>query len=307
MFHYSGNGAYCYANSLHMCLRAAGATDLPDPGFLECLTTEPFGKAQYGSEGTAFFPSGPVINPDSGLTLALKTMGWTCDEQFGGTQNEALKRLRTAIEKAPVLVGPLAMDKLTYNPDYTHLSGADHFIVVLSIDEETVRVHDPAGFPNASLSISDFIEAWRAEAVFYGRTPFMMRSNFQQIEVVSREEMIARTIPHIRHNLLSVPADGYSIGGVNALCSLAESLRQQVTPELRGHLVYFVLPLAARRLNDAAHFLAEGSLPQDAKCAAEQSRLFGEALQPAVHNQWITVAEVIDRITDIERCWAALT
>jgi hypothetical protein len=45
MTSYTGNGAYCYANSLYMALREAGAAadELPEPGFIECLTTMPFG------------------------------------------------------------------------------------------------------------------------------------------------------------------------------------------------------------------------------------------------------------------------
>jgi hypothetical protein len=37
---YTGKSEYCYANSLHMSLVGAGATarDLPEAGFLECLT-----------------------------------------------------------------------------------------------------------------------------------------------------------------------------------------------------------------------------------------------------------------------------
>src|SRR5258708_39864081 len=41
---YTGNGAYCYANSLHMSLSSSGADpkDLPAPGFLVSLTGGPF-------------------------------------------------------------------------------------------------------------------------------------------------------------------------------------------------------------------------------------------------------------------------
>jgi hypothetical protein len=40
-----GSGDYCFANSLHMSLAAGGAPveSLPSTGFLECLTTLPFG------------------------------------------------------------------------------------------------------------------------------------------------------------------------------------------------------------------------------------------------------------------------
>jgi hypothetical protein len=77
MLPYIGNGDYCFANSLHMSLLAGSARTegLPSTGFLECLTTLPFGYT-YLKEADLFFFSGP--NPDLGLTRAIETLGWTC-------------------------------------------------------------------------------------------------------------------------------------------------------------------------------------------------------------------------------------
>ena len=35
---YTGNGPYCYSNSLHMCLTQAGMAAVPPMGLLECMT-----------------------------------------------------------------------------------------------------------------------------------------------------------------------------------------------------------------------------------------------------------------------------
>jgi len=45
MLPYIGSGDYCFSNSLHMSLLGSGvpAESLPSTGFLECLTTLPFG------------------------------------------------------------------------------------------------------------------------------------------------------------------------------------------------------------------------------------------------------------------------
>ena len=160
MLPYVGSGDYCFSNSLHMSLLGSGAPpeSLPSTGFLECLTTMPFGYT-YLKEAELFFFSGP--NPDLGLTRAIETLGWTCQVERGGTEGEALTRLRAAAQHGPVLIGPLNMGSLTYNPNYPYLEGADHYIVVLSVEEDHVFVHDPKGFPCAALPVENLLKLSR--------------------------------------------------------------------------------------------------------------------------------------------------
>jgi len=74
---HTGSGEYCDVNNLHICLRAAGAgTDLPDPGFLECLAVMPFGARYFRLlDGSVALLSPITIEPDAGLTLALDALG----------------------------------------------------------------------------------------------------------------------------------------------------------------------------------------------------------------------------------------
>ena len=111
MLPYIGSGDYCFSNSLHMSLLGSGAqaSSLPETGFLECLTTMPFGYT-YFKEAELFFFSGP--NPDLGLTRAIQTLGWTCKVESGGDEGEAFARLRAAFQHGPVLIGPLNMGYL---------------------------------------------------------------------------------------------------------------------------------------------------------------------------------------------------
>src|SRR5947209_14948986 len=93
MLPYIGSGDYCFSNSLHMSLLGSGAPadSLPSTGFLECLTTLPFGYT-YLKEAELFFFSGP--NPDLGLTRAIETLGWTCQvERCGDERMAPLHRL----------------------------------------------------------------------------------------------------------------------------------------------------------------------------------------------------------------------
>jgi hypothetical protein len=205
------------------------------------------------------------------------------------------------VKVAPVMVGPLDMGYLTYNPGYKDLYGSDHFVAVLAVEADWVCVHDPAGFPYARVPLNDFMQAWRADSVGYGRKPFVMRANFRQIEALRRDVVVARSLPRIRTNLAANPGGPEAFGGAAALCTLAEDLRTDAAEKLWGLLVYFSLPLGAQRINDAAAFLHEAGLPDAAAFAAEEARLFGGAVYEAVHRRWDRVAAILEHIAEIDR------
>ncbi|HEX2909138.1 MAG TPA: hypothetical protein VHO69_19850 [Phototrophicaceae bacterium] len=296
---YHGNGAHCFANSFYMGLRSSGQTDIPEVPFLEFLTTMPFG-AFYVRPAHLFFPSGPGIEPDAGINLALQTMGWTCENYHGGSEAEALAQLRTALSSGPVMVGPVDMGYLTYAPGHEHQGGLDHYIIVLEADETQVRVNDPAGWPWARLPISDFMTAWRAEAVDYGQRPYRMRWNFRREQPVSRAEMIARTLVAVRQRLAAEWSHPDLAQGADAICTLAHDLRETVPDPIAGRLIWFALPLAADRLNNAAAYLREGDAIPAADIALAAARLYGETLTAAIQHDWTTAAALLERIAPLE-------
>lgn len=156
----TGNGAYCYANSLHMCLKAAGVTPLPEPGFLECLMLMPFGNFYiHDEEELMYFPGGANTEPGSGLSTALK-------RSVG-----LLTKPGAAVQSSPVLVGPIDMAYFTDNPNDHFLNGEDHFAVVLEVQETEVLLHDPQQYPFALLALEKHMKSWQADAVDYGRRP----------------------------------------------------------------------------------------------------------------------------------------
>jgi hypothetical protein len=303
MLSYTGNSAYCYTHSLSMSLLGAGATfsEIPEPGFLECLTTMPFGNMYLALEdGPLAFFSGPTVDPDAGLTRALATLGWTCEVQRGGDDNEALTRLRKATEQAPVLVGPLDMGFLSYHPQHAFQKGADHFMVALVVENEHVVLHDPQGYPCAILPHDEFLQAWRAEDIPYRQAPYTFRSTFQQVERVNRQEMIARTLPVLHDNLTIDPEGPIIYGGPRVFSLLAKDLREKVPESLAGHLLHFALPLAARRTLDAASFMREAKCEDAAVILTQQAHLFGIAQYKGTHGQWARVAENMEQIGELE-------
>ena len=303
MTRYTGNGAYCYANSLHMALGDSGArpAELPEPGFIECLTTMPFGTLylRVGRELLVFFSS-PVTTPDDGVTTALDVMGWECRDERGGTPEVALARLAGAAARGPVLAGPLDMGGLGYLPYHQQVSGSDHFVVVLGVEGDRVRVHDPDGFPHATLPTGDFLRAWKAERVRYSHTTYAMRSGFRQLRHPARNEMIARTLCVMRANLAADPGGPDQYGGPRAVRLLAADLRGTVAKRLAGHLTLFALPLAARRSHDAAAFLREAGQAEVAGLLERKARCFGEAQYWAVQERWEATADAMEAVAELE-------
>jgi hypothetical protein len=302
LIRYTGAGPYCYSNSLSMCLAAAGCDDpgICDPGFLECLTTMPFGK-QYlraggGSIGT-FFPDGS--DPDAGLTRALDALGWDCDDTAGGDAASALQRLRHAVAIGPALLGPIEMGYLGYNPAAHNSPLGDHFVVAIGMEDDTVLVHDPAGYPCAVISWDQFCFAWRADGIAYRRGPYTLRHDFRRVRAVSRETMVRRTIPLARQNVMHRSDEGV-LRGAEALRCFAHDLRGEVPERVRNHLVWFALPLGARRCLDGAGFLGEAGLPALAENYQRQAHMFGRMQTDAVARRWDAVAAAMMRLGELE-------
>ncbi|MCL4878569.1 MAG: hypothetical protein KJ064_18055 [Anaerolineae bacterium] len=288
MISYTGNGAYCYANSLHMCLKAAGMTPLPEPGFLECLTLMPFGNFYIrDEEKPMYFPGGASTEPDSGLSIALKTLGWAADETWGGSAEEALAQLREAVQSSSVLVGPIDMAYLTYNPNYHFLNGEDHFVVVLEVQETEVLLHDPQQYPFAPLALEKFMKSW-------------------QVETVSRQEMISRTLEAAKTNLKMNLSGPKFYNSIEALQHFAEDLHGGCGEKMRDMLVYFSLPLGARRSLDAAAFFLEAGFPEAATLLEHKAMLYGRAQQHAVDRCFNEIAEVVQNMAKNEEMLIAV-
>ncbi|MGH7415703.1 MAG: hypothetical protein ACREKJ_16020 [Candidatus Rokuibacteriota bacterium] len=303
MTRYTGNGAYCCANSIHMALRESGAAaaELPEPGFIECLTTVPFGTLylRAGRDLLVYFSS-PLVNPDQGIATALAVLGWECREEREGAAEAALARLAEAAARGPVLAGPLDMGGLGYMPHHAQLSGSEHFVVVLGVENERVRVHDPDGYPYAALPATEFLRAWKAERVRGAKVPYTMRSGFRQVRHPARDEMIGRTLAVVRTSLAADPGGPDHYGGPRALRLLAADLRGALAKRLAGHLTYFAFPLAARRSHDAAAFLREGGRVVAAGLFERKARCFGEAQYAAAQERWEETADLMEAIAGLE-------
>lgn len=284
MTNYVGSGSYCYANSLAMILGEFA----PPASAVEVLTGSPFG-AQVERDGRPYFDP-PGWDPDLGLDAAIELLGWTCERSKGGSAEEALDRLRTAAGAGPVLVGPVDVSLLRYHPWTTgEALGDDHWLVVLAVNDEHVLMHDPAGYPYVSLPLHLFLRAWEAEKVTVVDASYQLRSGFRRLREVSVEEALRDSVT-AAVSWLSGPC-------TEAVRALAAEVDAGLGAELRNHLTHFVVPLGARRLDDASTWLNQSGEPEAAAIARHQARLVGRLQYPLLTGDRATALAILTDLT----------
>ncbi len=303
MHPYIGSGPYCYSNSLAMML----GDDAPSPSVIEVLTGSPFGFEMLAGHLPLFDPYG--WDPDQGLDTAIDLLGWTCRREGAEDDDEALARLRDSVKMAQVLVGPVEMGLLLNHPGFNQPIGADHFVVVLDVDDDRVRYHDPHGFPYATLPVPAFLAAWRADTIGYKSTRYTMRSNFQRVREVSEAAALRACLPRAaawltQRDDVDVPPG--TVGGHAGTDLLAEQILAGLEPGVHGHMVQFAVRVGARRLTDAATALAGLGMNEAADVASEQARLVGSIQYELVAGSAERAAEAVRTLGPTYATLAAL-
>lgn len=277
-FPYIGSGPYCYANSFAMMFGERAAPT----SVIEFAIGSPFGMQLISGTLPFFDPYG--WTPEAGFDAALAALGWTSRTVRSRNAEEAVAALKEALLSGPVWVGPVELGHLRHQPGMKGPIGADHYLVVLGLEADHVLMHDPQGYPYATIPLSHFMEAWKAETLDYG-SPFTMRTAFRQVETVPDEEVIRRSLPHAARWLSmagdhDVPAG--TLGNAQAAVRLAELVEAGDNPELQGHLIHFAVRVGARRAADAATCLARIGREKPAEIMDRQARLIGSLQYPLV-------------------------
>lgn len=296
-FSYIGSGPYCYSNALAMML-GRGA---PDTATIEFATGSPFGMQLLGGALPFFDPYG--WTPELGVAAALDALGWVSARVRSDTAEEALDRLRHALVDGPVWVGPVEMGWLRHQPGKSGPIGADHYVVVLSVDEDCVEMHDPQGYPHARLPIGDFLKAWQTASLDYGEN-FTMRTGFRRLRAVREEDAIRAALPMAKR-LLALEETHHlpvgTIGNEMAAEVFARQLEAGCSDDLRDHLVHFAIRVGARRLADAATCFARIGQEQACAIATEQARLVGALQYPLVLGDDAGAAAILRRLAPTYR------
>lgn len=306
---YVGNGAYCYANSVTMALRVLGHE--VDPGYVECLTAFGVG-AQLEESPTGALPFFDAAGaaPDRGVIQALQTLGYAFEHHYSTVDADpeggrAFNMMAEWLQDGPVIVGPVDMGLLTYNPNHRYANGADHYVLVYGLDEVEVHLHDPAGFPYVSMKRAEFVKAWQAESITYRMGSYSMWGHLRRVAEPTADELFAATDQKIaqqyRWQQEHCKPDQ---AGPGAFRALAERVLEEVPPALLGHLVHFALPVAARRCDGFAAFYA----PYDAQRAEikrAQARCFGRSQVELMRGDHQALAARFRELADLEERFRA--
>ncbi len=275
-FRYVGDGHYCYSDALSMVFGSAS----PGPSAIEVLTGSPFGMAihqppQIQVRGTELVYFAPARwTPEVGIDTSLSLLGWSC-VHASGDPDAAVETLRQATPEEPVLAGPVEMGLLPHHPGLGRPIGADHYLTVIGCEGNTVLMHDPRGYPYATLPVDGLLTAWQSDTIYVPVESYTTRAKFRRSREVDLHTALRR----------SLPAAAQWLEGSESRAAaerLAEILEAGINTSQFFHLASYMLCGGARRLSDAAVLLGEIGLTEVAGIMDQQARLVGATQHPVV-------------------------
>lgn len=291
---YFGDVSLCYTNSLAMALDSYGFPVRPER--LEALMVMGNGASVMEDDPRhplVFFDNG---EPDVSISNCLRMLGFEWEDFFaeepGCDLAKVRDRLAGMLESGPVVVGPLDMGLLTYNPNFQGLGGIDHFVCVFGLTGGRIHLHDPAGFPCMSMEFQAFAKAWEARAISYKRGAFSMWGNFTRVREPGREE--------VYREVSSIMRKRYEQGESGVIRAYAEAIGSNgMSSQQKQMHQYFSFRLAAARSIYAARFLAE----HDAERAELKERiasLFGQAHLHTLTEDNEALADTLEGIAELD-------
>lgn len=299
-FPYLGNGAYCYANSTSMLLASIGE-DI-SPSLIEPLTGVGLG-ATIEKNGHLFL-NNQRLEPDLGIMSTLKLLGFEAEVYASDNKdNMPLDQLKDALNKQAVIIGPVDMGYLVYNPNHPYMHGSDHFVLVYGIDKDKILLHDPAGFPHVFLDKENLKSSWQAEKVLYRQGYFRYVTGIKRVESPSQEKIYTRAITRFKdiytQGEANTDKEKYKIGR-DALLNTVDRLRSnQVSEGELTNFMYFVFQLGAKRALDFAKFF-DYKDKDLAELKRKQSEILGQAHTYCVARQIKDLATALEELADVE-------
>ncbi len=293
---YFGDVSLCYSYSLAMALDAYGYDFKAE--FLEAIMVMGNGASIVKKDEQhplVFFDNGM---PDLSISHSLKILGFDFEEFYvkDGAEvdlEEIKGKLESFLSNGPVVLGPLDMGHLTYNPNHTILYGVDHFVTVYGIDDQYLYLHDPAGFACMKVAFADIIEAWKADAIDYKRGSYSMWGNFKKVKSPSQTEIYQETARIMKNRYLN--------GQSGVLECYAKAVAENgLNTEQKQLHQYFSFKLAAVRNLYLSRFLKDHD-PEGARLKEELASLFGQAHLSCLKEDYQELAHLLYQIAEADR------
>ena len=292
---YFGDVSLCYSYSLAMALDGYGYDFKAD--FLEAIMVMGNGASivkEDDQHPLVFFDNGM---PDLSISHSLKILGFDYKDFYlkDGTEvdlEEIKGKLETFLSNGPVVLGPLDMGHLTYNPNHTIFYGVDHFITVYALDGQYLYLHDPAGFACMKVTFNDILEAWKAEGIDYKRGAYSMWGNFKKIKSPSQTEIYQETARIMKNRYLN---------GQNGVleCYAKAVAENGLNTEQKQLHQYFSFKLAAVRNLYLSKFLKAYD-PEGARLKEELASLFGQAHLSCLKEDYQELSNLLYQIAEVD-------
>ena len=292
---YFGDVSLCYSYSLAMALDAYGFDFKAD--FLEAIMVMGNGASivkEDEEHPLVFFDNGM---PDLSISHSLKILGFVYEDFYlkDGAEvdlEEIKGKLEMFLSNGPVVLGPLDMGHLTYNPNHTILYGVDHFVTVYALDGQYLYLHDPAGFACMKVTFNDILEAWKAEDIDYKRGSYSMWGNFKKVKSPSQTEIYQETARIMKNRYLN---------GQNGVleCYAKAVAENGLNTEQKQLHQYFSFKLAAVRNLYLSKFLKDHD-PKGARFKEELTTLFGQAHLSCLKEDYQELAHLLYQIAEVD-------
>lgn len=292
---YFGDVSLCYSYSLAMALDSYGYDFKAE--FLEAIMVMGNGASIVKEDERhplVFFDNGM---PDLSISHSLKILGFDYEDFYlkNGAEvdlEEIKRKLETFLSNGPVVLGPLDMGHLTYNPNHTILYGVDHFVTVYGIDGQYLYLHDPAGFACMKVTFKDILEAWKAEAIDYKRGAYSMWGNFKRLKTPSQTEIYQETAKIIKSRYLN--------GQNGVLKCYAKAVAENgLNTEQKQLHQYFSFKLATVRNLYLSKFLKDHD-PKGARFKEELATLFGQAHLSCLKEDYQELSRLLCQIAEVD-------
>lgn len=290
---------YCYANCTAMLLSSVG--EQISPRLIEALSAVGLGASMI-PHGLIFF--GELTSPDKGISQALGLLGFTFEEAAAETPDRApYDRLQELLDEGPAVLGRLDMVHLSYNPMRPRHPGVDHYVLAYEMTGDKIYLHDPAGFAHVFIDREQLTQAWKAEAVGYRCGYYRYWAAPRRSARLSAEKTYDHAIgvfQRLYKQAEQRAATGNRLIGRDALLALADIVeRGFLGDSQRDHLIYFALPLGAKRALDyAVVFAGHHDLLRQLK--QDQAEEFGRCLASVVVSNWNDAGRSLRNVAKIE-------